>query len=310
MNRDAVASWLTGCYIPMPTQFREGDLELNLDGMRRHVRFLLEGGVRRGNGVLLVCGAAGEFTTLSMDERLRIAEAVVDEAGGKVGVVLGAQTTSLREAQALARGGARLGAVAIQVAPPFYHPHTDDDIYEFLDAIGRSADIGLVVYTTYWQGKLSLDLVGRLAELPSVAALKWAAPGAYYYERGMRLFPKKCMVIDNQLQFVLSHTLGARGINVHPSNYWPEWGVRLWDLLEAGKYCEAQQEMSRVLSPYYDLAYEIMNYTGGEGHLDKLCLELIGFDAGRSRPPIRDIRPVFREKARAMLKGCGVPRCR
>ena len=43
---------------------------------------------------------------------------------------------------------------------------------------------------------------------------------------------------------------------------------------------------------------------------DKLCLELIGLDSSRSRPPIRDIRPVYREKVRKMLKSCGVPRCK
>ena len=46
-----------------------------------------------------------------------------------------------------------------------------------------------------------------------------------------------------------------------------------------------------------------------EGHLDKVCLELIGLDASPCRPPIRDIRPRFREKVRAMLQAAGVPRC-
>lgn len=309
MDREKLQAQITGCYIPMPTQVRDDDLELNLPAMRRHVRFLLEGGVREGNGVLLTCGAAGDFTTLSVEERLRIADAVLDEAAGKVGVILGAQSTDLREVTALARGAARLGILGLQVSPPFYHQHTDDDVVEFLAAVGNAADVALVVYTTYWQGKLSLDLVGRLAELPQVVALKWAAPSYYEFERGLRLFAKRHFLIDNQLQFVLSHMLGARGINVHPSNYWPEWGVHLWGLLEAGQYREAQETMSRVMSPYYDLAYEVETFTGGEGHLDKLCLELVGLDSSRSRPPMRDIRPLFREKVRTMLRTCGVPRC-
>ena len=73
---------------------------------------------------------------------------------------------------------------------------------------------------------------------------------------------------------------------------------------------EAQQEITRVVSPYYDLAREIATFTGGEGHLDKLCLELIGLDSSRCRPPTRDIRPAFRDKARRMLQSCGVPRLR
>jgi 4-hydroxy-tetrahydrodipicolinate synthase len=310
MDRNKVRAGLTGCYIPMPTLLREGDLELNLEGMKRHVRFLVDHGVRTGNGVLLVCGAAGDFTTLDTDERLRIAEAVLEAAAGKVGVVLGVQSTNLREVIALCRGAERLGALAVQASPPYYHHHSDDDVCEFLGAVADTSDIPIVLYTTYWQGKLSLDLVGRLAEIKTVAALKWAAPTFYEFERGLRRFGGKHFVIDNSLQFVLSHMMGGRGINTHPSNYWPEWGIRLWELLEAGQYRQAQGEMTRVLFPYYDLAADIDHFTGGEGHLDKLCLELIGLDSSRSRLPIRDIRPRFREPVRQMLKTCGVPHLR
>jgi 4-hydroxy-tetrahydrodipicolinate synthase len=260
--------------------------------------------------VLLVCGAAGDFTVLSVEERLRIAEAVLDEAAGKIGVIVGAQSTSLCEAVAIARGAARLGATAIQVSPPYYHAHTEPDIYEFIVATSEAADLGLVLYTTFWQCKTSLELIGRLAELPNLVGLKWAAPNIVEFEKGLRLFSKRLCVIDNQFPFVLSHILGARGINTHPTNYWPEWGVRLWGLLEAGKYRDAQEECSRALAPYYELAAEIEKFTGGEGHLDRLCLELIGLDSSRSRPPMRDIRPAFREKARKMLQTCGVPRCK
>ena len=61
MDREKTIGRLSGCYIAVPTLFHDDDLELNLPGIRRHVRFLLEGGVREGNGVLLACGAAGEF---------------------------------------------------------------------------------------------------------------------------------------------------------------------------------------------------------------------------------------------------------
>src|SRR4051812_49808279 len=113
MDRERARARLTGCYIPMPTLFRDGDLELNLPGMRRHVRFLLEGGVREGNGVLLVCGAAGEFTSLSVEERLRVAEAVLDEAAGEGGVILGGQSTNLREGTAPGRGAGRPGGLGL-----------------------------------------------------------------------------------------------------------------------------------------------------------------------------------------------------
>jgi 4-hydroxy-tetrahydrodipicolinate synthase len=198
--------------------------------------------------------------------------------------------------------------VAVQASPPFYHPPTDEDVYEFFRAIADTG-AGIVLYQTHWQGyRPPLELIARLAELPPMIGLKWAAPNVHELERGLRLFAKRLCVIDNNFPFVYSHLMGARGINVHPANYWPEFAVRLWGLLEAGKYREAQDEITRVITPFYDLSDEVAAFTGGEGHLDKLCLELIGLDTSRCRPPTRDIRPLFREKSRQMLLGCGVPR--
>ena len=43
--------------------------------------------------------------------------------------------------------------------------------------------------------------------------------------------------------------------------------------------------------PFYKLWVEIeKNYTSGDGYLDKLCMELIGLDSSRCRPPTRDVR--------------------
>ncbi len=307
-DRDQAMSRLSGCFTPLPTLYHGADLDVDLKGMRRHVRFLLDGGIRQGNGVLLVSGSAGDFTALSVEERLRITEAVLDEAAGKVGVILGAQSANQREVLALARGAAKLGATAIQVSPPFYQTYTDDDVFEFYRAVGEAADISLIVYYTFWHYKLSFQTLGRLLDLPRVVGLKWAAPSAYEYNKGLRLFAKRTCVIDNQLQFVQSHMMGARGIDTHPVNYWPEWGVQLWGLLQAGKYQEAEQSINKVVMPFYDLLEEISQFTGSEGNLDKLCLELLGVASSGVRPPVRDFRDKFRDKARTMLKDCGVPR--
>ena len=92
--------------------------------------------------------------------------------------------------------------------------------------------------------------------------------------------------------------MGARAIDTHPVNYWPEWGVQLCGLLEAGKYLEAELSINKVVMPFYDLLEQISQFAGSEGNLDKLCLELVGLESSRVRPPVRDFRDKFRDKAR------------
>lgn len=310
MNSALARTRLSGCYVTVPTLFSDEDLAVNLPGIRRHVRFLLDGGLRTGNAVLLACGAAGEFSTMSLDERKEVTAAVLEETAGRVPVVMGAQTTSTRELVALARAAQSLGAEYIQVSPPFYFQATENDFYEFVAAAADAADIGIIVYNTYTSSS-SVDrgLVERLIGIPNVIGLKWATPTSDFmeFEQVIAQFAHRLNIIDNQVRFVTSHILGARSIEIHTCNYWPQWGAALWDLLEAGRYREAQLELVRVVLPYYTLWKEMERFTSGDGYLDKLCMELVGLDSSRCRPPTRDVRPLYRERVRRMLIECRVP---
>ena len=96
IDRERITARMEGCFVPLPTLFHE-DLSLNLDDMRRHAQFLLNGGLRAGNAVLLTTGASGDFPCLSPAERLQVAEAVLAETAGEIGVIVGAQSTNQAE---------------------------------------------------------------------------------------------------------------------------------------------------------------------------------------------------------------------
>ena len=100
MNREVLKNKLEGCYITVPTMFRDPDLEVDVEAIRRHVSFLIKRGINAENGVLLAGGAAGDFSTMSFEERALVAETVVGAADGRVPVAMGAQTTNTRERMA------------------------------------------------------------------------------------------------------------------------------------------------------------------------------------------------------------------
>ena len=129
------------------------------------------------------------------------------------------------------------------------------------------------------------------------------------FEDVVSSFSGRLAIIDNHLMFPLSHALGARAFEVHLSNYWPEWGIRLLTDLDAGRYAEVQRALVREAMPFYRLWTEIeRDYTSGDGYLDKLCMELVGLPSSRCRPPTRDIRQIYRDQTLAMLREIGAPR--
>ena len=312
MDFERAKQRLQGCYITVPTMFRDPGLELDLAATRRNVRFLLDNGITEKYGTLLAGGAAGDFSAMTFDERVQVAEAVAAEAGGRVPVAMGAQTTSTIELKRLAKAAARLGAEFIQVSCPFYFTHTEEDFFEYVAAAAEAADIGIIIYNTFWtSAAVSFKTVERLAQIPNVVGLKWATPrtDAMEFEDVVSHFSRRLTIIDNHLLFAMSHMMGARAFEVHLCNYWPEWGIRLIDNLDAGRYVEVQQALVREAMPFYKLWVEIeKTYTSGDGYLDKLCMELVGLDSSRCRPPTRDIRKLYRERCRQMLIATGVPR--
>jgi dihydrodipicolinate synthase/N-acetylneuraminate lyase len=314
MDFERAKQRLEGCYITVPTMFRDPDLELDLAATRRNVRFLLENGITERYGTLLAGGAAGDFSAMTFDERLKVAEAVVAESAGRLPVAMGAQTTSTLELRRLAKAAAELGAEFIQVSCPFYFTHTEEDFFEYVAAAAGAADIGIIIYNTFWtSAAVSFKTVERLCEIPNVVGLKWATPrtDAMEFEDVVSHFSGRLTIIDNHLLFAMSHMLGARAFEVHLANYWPEWGIKLIDNLEAGRHVEVQRALVREAMPFYKLWVEIeKTYTSGDGYLDKLCMELIGLDSSRCRPPTRDIRDKYRERCRQMLIQTGVPRVR
>jgi dihydrodipicolinate synthase/N-acetylneuraminate lyase len=297
-----------GCYVTVPTPFRDGDLAVDFASLRSHVNFLIDGGVVTGNGMLLAGGAAGDFSTMTFDERVEVATTVVKEARGRVSVAMGAQTTSTMELTRLAKAAEAAGADLIQVSPPFYFAHTAEDFYEYALAAARAADVGLIIYNTFWTSQnVSHALLDRLAGIDNVVALKWSAPdnGNMEFEQTITRYSERFMIIDNQMRFVVSHMLGASAIELHICNHWPAWGVRLWHLLEAGEYLAAQRELVDVAMPFMELWQEMETWTSGDGYLDKLCMELVGLGSSRCRPPTRDVREQFRAKALDMLRRTG-----
>src|SRR5262245_66214347 len=115
---------------------------------------------------------------MTFDERLAVAETVIDEANGSVPLAFGGQTTSTLEVVRLAQAAQSMGFDFMQVSCPFYFTHTEADFEEFVIAAAKAAPkLGIIVYNTFWTStNLSFGMIGRLSEIPNIVGLKWATP--------------------------------------------------------------------------------------------------------------------------------------
>ncbi len=308
MSRAPVHEWLRGPMVAVATPFNE-DLSLDLGALRDNVRFMIERGVTRGQGRLLVGGAGGEHPTLNLDERKEVMTAAVDAAGGDVPVLTSIQHTDTRVVEELARHAEGAGLSGAQLGPTYYYEPTESDVERLFDLVARASDLTLMIYHTWWEGlHFSPELLDRLASIDSVGGLKWDSPDKATYSETIQRLGDRLAVIDNSGQQIWSHMLGATGFITHVSGFWPEYPLEIWQLMERGDYEAARDRLAEFKWPWSKWRSKVAGTTGGEGPFIKAAMEAVGLKTGPPRPP--SVRPSAEllQELDALFEATSVPR--
>ena len=315
MNYENLKKKLEGCYVTVPTPFKDiNNLPLNFDALKDYVEFLLGNGLDRENCTLLFGGAAGDFSAMSFEERTSLAIEGSKIVNGRVPIALGGQTTNTQELEKLAIIAKDYGYDFLQVSCPFYFQHTEEDFIEYIRAASEAAnEVGIILYNTFWTStSVSNQLIERIKDLQNIVGLKWATPrtDAMEFEDVTSTYSGRFTIIDNNLFFPYSamKPLNATAFEVHMCNFWPEWGAKLINEVKNKNFEEIARMMVEEAMPFYKLWVEIeTNYTSGDGYLDKLCMELTGLPSSRCRPPTRDVREKYRQRTLDYMKKIKVP---
>jgi len=128
-----------------------------------------------------------------------------------------------------------------------------------------------------------------VAGLPGVVALKWSSSSMGEYTAGLHRFADRLAIIDNLGMAVWAHLLGAVGFITHQSNFWPEYPLSLWELLERKDYDAAVAELARFSWRWDEWTHKVCEETEGEGPFIKAAMEEVGLAAGPPRPPARPV---------------------
>lgn len=123
-------------------------------------------------------GSTGIYAFLSLDERRRAVEVAVEAVGGRIPLLVGIGALRTDHAIELARHAQTAGASALLLAPVSYTPLTEDEVFEHYRAVATASGLPLCVYnnpgTTHF--KFSTELLTRLAQLPTIQAVKMPLP--------------------------------------------------------------------------------------------------------------------------------------
>ena len=165
---------ISGIYNILATPFTP-ELEVDYPSLRRLVEFQLA----RGAQGLTILGVLGEAAKLSLDERTRVMQTVLEEVDGRVPVIVGASHPDAMQRVAISRGAVTAGALGVMIAPPPMPGYTDDDIIALYVEVAAAVDAPIVVqdFPPVNNVTMTPEMLARLAEqIPAARTLKLEDP--------------------------------------------------------------------------------------------------------------------------------------
>jgi 4-hydroxy-tetrahydrodipicolinate synthase len=268
--------WLKGIMPALVTPFTAEE-DLDEGALRRLIRHVLP-----HVNALVPVGTTGEFVYLSPEEKRRLFDITIDEAGGRVPVIAGTGCTSTRDTVALTQYARDAGADAALVVAPFYLKPTFNEVYEHYEAVSK-VGLPIILYNIpqcagthyrWWTAE-------GMAYLDNVVGIKDSSGDVPFL---MALLEK----VKGQIAIICGHdeivmpalAAGVDGAILATANLIPDIWQEIYSHVREGRIAEAQERQRDIQR----LVRIVVNC--GSTQAVKEGLRMMGVQVGNSRHPI------------------------
>ena len=265
----------------------QADGALDLDLVPRQAKRLAADGVRGA----FVCGSTGEGLSLTLAERLAVAERWKEAAPDGLDILVHVGHNCLPEARELAEHAEKLvGARAIAaVAPTYFTPSCVDDLVAYCAHIAEAApNTPFYYYHIPIKTGLSFKAVDVLkaasAQIPTFAGIKFTHEDLMDFRQCIAYQDGKYEMLFGRDEILLAAlSLGASGAIGSTYNFAAPLYCRVIEAYESGDMAAAQGEQTRAME-----MVAVMRRFGGSVAI-KQAMKAVGLDCGPSRLPQRSM---------------------
>lgn len=288
---------LHGVTVAMVTPIDDNDRILD-EAIKKHVDFLIEKGVN----CLYPLGTTGEMHLLTIEERKRVAETVVEHAAGRVTVYIHIGAMRQEDTIKLAKHASEIGADGIGVVTPTFFSVDDREMEEYFVSVANSVPDDFPVYLYNIPQCSANDLKPNVIEniikrAPNVVGIKYSYPDFIRTSQYLRINNGNFSVVhgtDRLFNSILS--MGCDGVVSGNASAFPEPFVAIYkafkekNLEEAKRQQKIATDISNILKNGSNMAYF------------KSALKLRGIDVGHVRKPLLDLNKVQLEELESKIK--------
>lgn len=275
----------------IPALVTPSDSEGNLD--LEPIPALVDFTLQRGVSGFFVGGSTGEGFGLYADERKQLSEAVVNEVGGNVPVIIHIGSMNYRDVIELSKHAAEIGADAVSSVVPFYYVYSLDEVRDYYRAISDASGLPVIVYdlatvaNTVFPPK---QFIEAMLSIDGMYGVKFTNPNLIRLSQLKEIAGEQLRFFGGVDQMPLPMlSMGASGLIGTNYNGIPEIWVAIYDAF-------MRKDLDEVVKLQEGLNW-IMCKISHVGPLprSKKMLELRGVDVGPPRLPSKPASPEMEE---------------
>jgi 4-hydroxy-tetrahydrodipicolinate synthase len=303
---------MRGIWAAIMTPFKaNGDIDE--PEMRRNVRYYVD--QLRIDGIF--CGGlVGECWSLTLEERLRVHEIVVEEVGGRIPVMPHVGCNSIRDTIRLAQHAQKIGATYVVIVNPPLNPHSSEQLQDWFSAVCAETDLGVCLFNAKESGfSMTPAQIDSLAAIENVIGVKNPQP-IEHIDEVRRLCGKKILVFD-PAEFRFLDNIRNHGDRCYMSSPAPlliqtpgRLTVRDYAQLAWNGDLQGAAKLSATLEPVREVLKKWVGNPWLAGALPlaevKAFGEVLGFCNGNVRLPLRPLSAAQKAELRADLDRAGM----
>ena len=304
-----------GLWIAIPTPFTADGRHLDEDVLSASVEHYVDG--LQVDGIF--CGGVmGEFWALSLDERRRVHELVVRQAGGRVGVMAQVGHHVFSDMLVLCDHAVATGVDFGIAMNPYYPPSPPaESVRAWYTALDAASPLPMFLFNTMYSGyTLAPELIAQLAELHGVCGIK-NPQAKEHLLRVQELVGDRIVVTDaSERQWLELHTqhgfqalmsTPALALYQRPGNL----PIREYTLLADAGEVDTARDLSSRLEPARGVFDRWMRAPWLERRVIpiaqlKAWLGALGLPQGPVRPPLVPLTRAEEHALRRELEAAGL----
>jgi len=279
-----------------------GDGAVKLETIDTQAEVLAGAGVRGA----FVCGTTGEGLSLTVDERMRVAERWQAACRGRLLVIVHVAHTCIADCKALAAHAQKIGADAIgAMGPCFFRPDCVDDLVAYCSEVAAAApELPFYYYHIPKMSGVHLPmaefLAGAAEGIPTLGGMKYTHDDLYDFGRCLQVAGGRCDMLFGRDEMLLGAlAIGARGAVGSTYNYAAPLYLGLIEAYKAGDTAAARAAQARAR----DFVAVFRKFGGVRA--GKAIMKMIGIDCGPVRLPLRSLDDEERRALRGELERIG-----